>query len=392
MDKSGKPSRDESRYSKKKQNRYSVAAVIISEEKEDIYPDFLKEIYSLLEKEKGMAQIAKKGLEGERIEEGERRTLIEFLEENGIKSLDKRPKSKKYTAGNYQENAEMAFMRDSSSIPLLTRREEIYLALRVLEEDEDAKKKLIESNFRLVTKIALQWKQPRFNLGELISEGSIGLINAAKKYDPRKGAKFSTTASWWINQAIRRYVTERKENIRLPSATRTKIRRKQETQRRLRKKLRREPTEKEIRDSMGIKKSTLKALLLAEKIKETSLQGKIIRGEEGGIEKFVEDPNSRNPYEEMREKETPEIIKRGMEILDDREKEIIRSRYGFEGRKKTLEELSVDLELTRERVRQIQKRALEKMRRALEREENCFPKDPCEEKRNKSSIKKYSFS
>ena len=254
------------------------------------------------------------------------------------------------------------YMHNISDISLVTKEEEVELADRIKSGCEKAREKLIVSNLRLVVKIAHDFKSLGLPLGDLISEGNIGLMRAVEKFDPTKGAKFSSYASWWIKQAMRRGLSNQSRTIRIPVQSAGKINKIRHARLELKEKLMRDPTEAEIADYLDFSKRTV-AGLSAVGGSTISLQTKLQDGEAGEIQDIVADKDSQTPSDIIGEAESISSMMEFMILLTDREKLVLELRFGLlSGRPKTLEEVSQAIGRTRERVRQIQNQALKKLR------------------------------
>ncbi len=261
------------------------------------------------------------------------------------------------------------YMRDINRIPLVTREEEVELGRRIQQGDEEAKEKLIKANLRLVVKIAHDFKGMGLPLQDLVAEGNIGLMRATEKFDPEKGAKFSSYAAWWIKQAMRRALSEKSKTIRIPVASVTKMIKIRQAHQALRDKLQREPTRSEIAKATELSERVVRRLQLSD-MRTMSLQDPILEGEEGQVCETVPDEETSAPDHVLESREAIEQIRFLIKHLDPREQKILSLRFGLEGESPhTLEEISHHIERTRERVRQIQKRALQKLRLELLREE-----------------------
>jgi RNA polymerase primary sigma factor len=250
------------------------------------------------------------------------------------------------------------YIQEIKYIPLISREEEIVLAALIREGNEDARKKLIESNLRLVVKIAHDFKGFGVPLLDLISEGNIGLMRATEKFDPAKGAKFSSYGAWWIKQAMRKALSQKNKTIRIPVQTAGKINKFQRVRMRLSEELGRKPTDKEIADAMPYSERVIRRLREID-FKIFSLQDPIVQGEattfEDIIPEIVDERGESGEYLDL----IPQAMER---YLDDRERQIIYLRFGLNGTApKTLEETSRVIGRTRERVRQIQNKALSKL-------------------------------
>ena len=254
------------------------------------------------------------------------------------------------------------YMHNISDISLVTKEEEVELADRIKFGCEKAREKLIVSNLRLVVKIAHDFKSLGLPLADLISEGNIGLMRAVEKFDPEKGAKFSSYAAWWIKQSMRRGLANQSRTIRIPVQSAGKINKIRHARLELKEKLMRDPTEAEIADYLDFSKRTV-AGLSAVGGSTVSLQTKLQDGEAGEIQDIVADKDSQTPSDIIGEAESISCMMEFMILLTDREKLVLELRFGLlSGRPKTLEEVSQAIGRTRERVRQIQNQALKKLR------------------------------
>ncbi len=269
------------------------------------------------------------------------------------------------------------YMRDIRSIPLIDPKEEVELAARIKTGDERAKSKLIIANLRLVVKIAHDFKGPRLSLLDLISEGNIGLMRAAEKFDPAKGAKFSSYSAWWIKQAMRRALLEKSKVIRIPVTSAGKIRKIKSIRWSLFEKLGRDPTDSEIAKQSEFSERVVSRLKKAD-LKTISLQDPISRDKDGWLRDLLPDTRAASPDQILNGTEAAEQLNRFLEKLDQRERTILLMRYGLDGKSpRTLEEVSKTIGRTRERVRQIQNRALTKLRHFIDTENQdiAFPED-----------------
>jgi RNA polymerase primary sigma factor len=269
----------------------------------------------------------------------------------------------------YHKNDPMkAYMQDIGEIPLITKEEEIVLAARIKRGSEPARQKLIQSNLRLVVKIAHDFKGFGLPLLDLISEGNIGLMRAAEKFDPAKGAKFSSYSAWWIKQSMRRALSQKSRTIRVPVASAGKINKIRMARMQLTEKLGRAPTDTEIAEHLDFTKRTVQGLKLAD-LKTFSLHDPIQKGEEGNFEDIIPDSAACTPDEIIEDSENIQRLRGLIHNLDERERTILMMRYGLDGsRPKTLEEVSRIIGRTRERVRQIQMQSLKKLKSMIEDE------------------------
>lgn len=262
-----------------------------------------------------------------------------------------------------------AYMGDIARIPLINKNEECKLAEDIHGDDidkrEKARKKLIESNLRLVVKIAHDFKGFGLPLADLVSEGNIGLMHAAEKFDPNKGAKFSSYAAWWIKQSMRRALANQSNTIRVPVQSASKMAKVKAVRIKLFEELGREPTNAEIASYLDFSEKTVTELKLAD-TKTVSLHDLIQPGEDGEIKDLISDPSSMTPDAQMATIESVFRLIDLLDSLDDRERQIIELRFGLRGQDPlTLEEVSAHIGRTRERVRQLQNQALLKLKELL---------------------------
>ncbi|HAR64843.1 MAG TPA: RNA polymerase subunit sigma-70 [Lentisphaeria bacterium] len=261
-----------------------------------------------------------------------------------------------------------AYMQEIGQIPLVSREEEVDLAAQIAAGNAEARQKLIQSNLRLVVKIAHDFKGLGLPLVDLISEGNIGLMKAVEKFNPLKGAKFSSYAAWWIKQSMRRALSNQSRTIRIPVQSAGKINKIKATRIKLTEDLGREPTDTEIANHLDFSERTVTALRLAE-LRTFSLQDPIQQGEDSVFQDIIPDAGASTPDEMLCDLEMLRRLKGLIDKLDDREKLILILRFGLDGaRPKTLEEVSRIIGRTRERVRQIQNQALKKLRKLIDEE------------------------
>ena len=271
------------------------------------------------------------------------------------------------------------YMQKIGQYPLVTRQEEIELAGRIAAGDESARAKLIRSNLRLVVKIAHDFKGFGLPLLDLISEGNIGLMRAVEKFDPTKGAKLSSYAAWWIKQAMRRGLANQARTIRIPGQSASKIRRIQAGRTKLAEQLGREPTHKEIAREIDLSERTVVGLRFGGPT-TISLHAPIQHGEEGEFQDMIRDEKTVGPDKLVRDEETLRHMLVLTDRLDERERTILKLRFGLNGeRPRTLEVVSQTIGRTRERVRQIQNQALDKLRLMIEEDGHELSLPPREE-------------
>lgn len=256
------------------------------------------------------------------------------------------------------------YLREIGKIPLLNAEEELSLAQRVVAGDKEAKDQMAEANLRLVVSIAKRYVGRGLDLLDLIEEGNTGLLRAVEKFDPDKGFKFSTYATWWIRQAITRAIADQARTIRIPVHMVETINKLLRTQRRLTQELNREPTNAEIAKEMEIDEAKVEHIM---KIKQdiSSLDASIRDDEEESVlADFIEDEDTITPEESATGQLLKEQVKDMLSALTEREQKILKLRFGLEdGKQHTLEEVGQEFSVTRERIRQIEAKALAKLRK-----------------------------
>ena len=263
----------------------------------------------------------------------------------------------------FTDDSIKSYMRSISSIPLIKRADEAQLAHLIAEGSAEARERMIVGNLRLVVKIAHDFKSLGIPLTDLIAEGNIGLMKAVERFDPEKGAKFSSYGAWWIKQSMRRAIADQSRIIRIPVQSATKIKKIQHASLVLAEKLGRIPSEKEIADDLGFTEKSVHTLNSSACSNVVSLNAYFQQGEEGVLGDILPDLKAFSPDEKLDKIEVQKYIR---EIIDprlkEREKLILKLRYGIGGiTPKTLEEVSDAIGRTRERVRQIQHQALRKV-------------------------------
>jgi len=269
-----------------------------------------------------------------------------------------------YLDDDVADDSVRLYLREIGKIPLLNSEEELALAQRVVAGDRDAKDKMAEANMRLVVSIAKRYVGRGLDLLDLIQEGNTGLLRAVEKFDPDKGFKFSTYATWWIRQAITRAIADQARTIRIPVHMVETINKLLRTQRRLTQELNREPSNEEIAKAMEIEVDKVEHIM---KIKQdiSSLDASIRDDDEDSVlADFIEDEDTESPEESATGQLLKEQVKDMLSALTEREQKILKLRFGLEdGKSHTLEEVGQEFSVTRERIRQIEAKALAKLRK-----------------------------
>lgn len=254
------------------------------------------------------------------------------------------------------------YLKEIGRIPLLKREEEIMLAQKNEAGDKKAKDKLTQSNLRLVVSIAKKYMGRGMSFLDLIQEGNKGLIRAVEKYDWTKGFKFSTYATWWIRQAITRAIADQARTIRIPVHMVETINKLIRTQRKLMQDLGREPTDEEVGKELELTAERVREILKISQ-KTTSLETPIGEDDDSLLGDFIADEGQISPYEATTKQLMLENVEEVLSTLTDREAKVLKMRFGLHGAKAlTLEEVGREFGVTRERIRQIESKALRKLR------------------------------
>ena len=288
-------------------------------------------------------------------------TLIDEEESEDLDSL---------TTGQYlddvSDDSVRLYLREIGKIPLLSAEEEMDLARRIIEGDKKAKDKMAEANMRLVVSIAKRYSGRGLDFLDLIQEGNTGLLRAVEKFDPDKGFKFSTYATWWIRQAITRAIADQARTIRIPVHMVETINKLLRTQRRMTQELNREPTIDELAKELDMEPEKIEYVI---KIKQdiSSLDAGVGRdGEDDDsvLQDFIVDEDTVSPEDSASNQLLKEQVQDILSSLSDREQKIVRMRFGLDnGQNHTLEEVGQEFAVTRERIRQIEAKALAKLRK-----------------------------
>lgn len=254
------------------------------------------------------------------------------------------------------------YLKDIGKIPLLDPEREAYLAEKIADGDEAAKNELVEANLRLVVSIAKKYVGKGMYFLDLIQEGNLGLIKAVEKFDHTKGYKFSTYATWWIRQAITRAIADQARTIRIPVHMVETIHRVSRTSRQLLQEYGREPTIDEIAEKLGMSSDKVREIMKAAQ-DPVSLETPIGEEDDSHLGDFIPDDSSPTPAEAVSYQLLREQLNKVLHTLTPREEMVIKLRFGLEdGRSRTLEEVGREFNITRERIRQIEAKALRKLR------------------------------
>ena len=293
--------------------------------------------------------------------------VYEALNEHKIEIIDSSEKDKDLLLLQLDKEMSMddpvkVYLKDIGKIPLLSTDEETELAQKMMEGNEQAKQRLSEANLRLVVSIAKRYVGRGMHLLDLIQEGNLGLMKAVDKFDYTKGFKFSTYATWWIRQAITRAIADQARTIRIPVHMVETINKVVKVSRQLLQDLGREPSPEEIADQMGI---PVERVVEIQKIAQdpVSLETPIGEEEDSNLGTFIEDENAASPSDVVAFSMLKQQLISILDTLTPREEKVLRLRYGIDdGRTRTLEEVGKEFNVTRERIRQIEAKALRKLR------------------------------
>lgn len=335
---------------KKAKEKGTITYGDLASELDDVNPDQIDKVFDAFE-ELGVDLLS---------DDGEEEPDIEDLKEVEDLKLDEITENT-YEGINVDDPVRM-YLREIGRIPLLTYEQELELAKRILDGDEEARKELAESNLRLVVSIAKKYVGRGMLFLDLIQEGNMGLIKAVEKFDYTKGFKFSTYATWWIRQAITRAIADQARTIRIPVHMVETINKLIRTSRHLLQQLGREPTPEEIAEEMEI---PVEKVMEIQKIAQdpVSLETPIGEEEDSHLGDFIQDDDSPAPHDAAAYTLLKAQLEEVMDTLTAREAKVLKLRFGLEdGKARTLEEVGREFDVTRERIRQIEAKALRKLR------------------------------
>lgn len=309
--------------------------------------------------------------------------LIQKVEDSGISVVDENGEPSIHSLKSNQKHAEeeevddrdlsaptgvkindpvRMYLKEIGRVPLLTADEEVSLALKIEQGDQEAKQRLAEANLRLVVSIAKRYVGRGMQFLDLIQEGNMGLMKAVEKFDYRKGFKFSTYATWWIRQAITRAIADQARTIRIPVHMVETINKLIRIQRQLLQELGKEPTPEQIAEKMEIPTEKVREILKIAQ-EPVSLETPIGEEDDSHLGDFIEDQEATSPAEHAAYELLKEQLEDVLDTLTDREENVLRLRFGIDdGRTRTLEEVGKVFGVTRERIRQIEAKALRKLR------------------------------
>ena len=343
---------------KKQKNVVELQEIKEVFQKGSLTPAQLEGIVSYLEERK-IDVLTMSEIDSDEIEQSD--VFPEGVEKEYEEKREDEPEILHSERGSAEDPVRM-YLKEIGRIPLLSSEEEIELAKRMEMGDEEAKKKLSEANLRLTVSIAKRYSGRGMQFLDLIQEGNLGLIKAVEKFDYRKGYKFSTYATWWIRQSITRAIADQARTLRIPVHMVETMNRVNRTSRRLLQEYGREPTPEEIAVTMNL---PVERILEVSKISQepVSLETPIGEEEDSHLGDFIQDEHVPVPSEEAAHTLLREQLEEVMDTLSDREQKVLALRFGLEdGKPHTLEEVGRDFQVTRERIRQIEAKALRKLR------------------------------
>ncbi|WP_420887103.1 RNA polymerase sigma factor RpoS [Candidatus Competibacter phosphatis] len=308
-------------------------------------------------------------LDEDKLEDAEEEDVVaEDGEMDAVESPWQAPAASAREFTQEELDATRMYLSEIGFSPLLTAQEEVYFARRVLQGDAAARNRMVESNLRLVVKIARRYMNRGLSLLDLIEEGNLGLIHAVEKFDPERGFRFSTYATWWIRQTIERALMNQTRTIRLPIHIIKEINGYLRVTRQLTQSLDHEPSAEEIAQVMGKSVADVKRMLqLNERV--ASVDTPIGKDEDRSLLDAIPDDNNPDPSQLLQDADLNEKLDLWLDQLNDKQRIVVKRRFGLGGQEKaTLEQVGNEIGVTRERVRQIQIDALRRLRKILESE------------------------
>jgi RNA polymerase nonessential primary-like sigma factor len=308
-------------------------------------------------------------LDEDKLEDAEEEDVVaEDGEMDAVESPWQAPTASAREFTQEELDATRMYLSEIGFSPLLTAQEEVYFARRVLQGDAAARNRMVESNLRLVVKIARRYMNRGLSLLDLIEEGNLGLIHAVEKFDPERGFRFSTYATWWIRQTIERALMNQTRTIRLPIHIIKEINGYLRVTRQLTQSLDHEPSAEEIAQVMGKSVTDVKRMLqLNERV--ASVDTPIGKDEDRSLLDAIPDDNNPDPSQLLQDADLNEKLDLWLDQLNDKQRIVVKRRFGLGGQEKaTLEQVGNEIGVTRERVRQIQIDALRRLRKILESE------------------------
>ena len=315
------------------------------------------------------AEIAR-GTAGRGVDDAEVEKLRGFFERSGIEQVEDLGPATARVSLDLKADATtdslQLFLKDISRVRLLTAQEEVDLAKRIERGDLDAKQKMVESNLRLVVSIAKNYRNQGLPFLDLIQEGALGILRATEKFDYRKRTRFSTYATWWIRQAIGCALADKARTVRIPVHVIEKLNKIDRAERTLVTHLGHEPTADEIADVTGIEPGVVDSIKRSA-LAPVSLEEAVGDDEDSELGQFIADARAESPYERAAQILTKEALHAALQNLSCRERRVLELRYGL-GREypRTLEEVGRTLNVTRERIRQVEKESLKKLQSLAE--------------------------
>ena len=292
---------------------------------------------------------------------------VTLPETASVTATDQQPVSRTFQTESASGDALRLYLREIGEVKLLTPEEEIVLAKRIQKGDAEAREHMIKANLRLVVKIARDYEGLGLPLLDLINEGNIGLMKGVERFDPKKGAKLSTYAAWWIKQSIKRALANQSKTIRLPVHVVDKVAHMRRAEVKLREVLDREPTDQELGAELQMHVRRVEQYRQAARA-PVSLDAPITDDGADRMADLLPDPNAVAPFEHVVQETDTELVREALATLTERESSILAHRFGLnDGKEQTLEEIGVKFGVTRERIRQIQEEALRKLRIQMEK-------------------------